>query len=121
RRCALPAWNLRLTRKEPSVAAQPAIGLGVAGLTLNGASYAYPGASRPAVTAIDLDVAAGEFVCLLGPSGCGKSTLLRLMAGLLRPAAGTLSSPSAARGIGWMAQRDGLPPWRRVVDNVGLA
>ncbi len=37
---------------------------------------------------IDLDVAAGEFVCLLGPSGCGKSTLLRLLSGLLMPISG---------------------------------
>jgi multiple sugar transport system ATP-binding protein len=35
-----------------------------------------------AVDAVDLDVAAGEVVCLLGPSGCGKTTTLRMIAGL---------------------------------------
>jgi multiple sugar transport system ATP-binding protein len=35
-----------------------------------------------AVDAVDLDVAAGEIVCLLGPSGCGKTTTLRMIAGL---------------------------------------
>ena len=35
-----------------------------------------------AVKSIDLDVAAGEVVCLLGPSGCGKTTTLRMIAGL---------------------------------------
>jgi len=35
-----------------------------------------------AVKAVDLDVAAGEVVCLLGPSGCGKTTTLRMIAGL---------------------------------------
>ena len=32
---------------------------------------------------INLDVAEGEFVCIVGPSGCGKSTLLEIVAGLL--------------------------------------
>ena len=37
---------------------------------------------------VSLDVAPGEFVCLLGASGCGKSTLLNLVAGLDRPTQG---------------------------------
>jgi ABC-type sugar transport system ATPase subunit len=41
-----------------------------------------------AVSSIDLDVAPGEFVCLIGPSGCGKSTLLNLLAGLDAPDSG---------------------------------
>ncbi len=35
-----------------------------------------------AVNGVSLDVAEGEFVCILGPSGCGKTTLLRIIAGL---------------------------------------
>jgi iron(III) transport system ATP-binding protein len=39
---------------------------------------------------IELDVAEGEFLCLLGPSGCGKTTLLRIIAGLENATAGTV-------------------------------
>ena len=54
---------------------------------------------------MNLDVQAGEFVCLLGPSGCGKSTLLRLIAGLDTPTEGKI----------YIGDRDvtGLPPSRR--------
>jgi len=43
-----------------------------------------------ALRALDLDVAAGEFVAVMGPSGCGKSTLLNVIAGLDRPDEGTV-------------------------------
>ena len=43
---------------------------------------------RRASTALDLDVADGEIVCVLGPSGSGKSTLLRAVAGLEPDATG---------------------------------
>jgi iron complex transport system ATP-binding protein len=43
---------------------------------------------RPALTDVDLHVAAGERVALVGPNGAGKSTLLRAMAGLVEPVAG---------------------------------
>ncbi len=39
---------------------------------------------------VSLDIAPGEFVCLLGASGCGKSTLLNLIAGLDAPTAGRI-------------------------------
>ncbi len=41
-----------------------------------------------ALQGTNLDVAAGELVCILGPSGAGKSTLLRVIAGLQTPSAG---------------------------------
>src|SRR5436190_17492828 len=46
---------------------------------------------RPAVDALDLTIRAGEFYALLGPNGAGKTTTLRMVAGLLRPDAGSVS------------------------------
>ncbi len=46
---------------------------------------------RPAVDALDLTIRTGEFYALLGPNGAGKTTTLRMVAGLLRPDAGTVS------------------------------
>ncbi len=54
----------------------------MASVTYDKASRIYPGADRPAVDALDLDIADGEFLVLVGPSGCGKSTSLRMLAGL---------------------------------------
>jgi ABC-2 type transport system ATP-binding protein len=45
---------------------------------------------RPAVDGLDLDVRQGEFYALLGPNGAGKTTTLRMIAGLLRPDAGSI-------------------------------
>ena len=46
---------------------------------------------KPAVDGLDLTLRAGEFYALLGPNGAGKTTTLRIVAGLLRPDAGTVS------------------------------
>src|SRR6202451_613414 len=46
---------------------------------------------RPAVDGLDLVVRAGEFYTLLGPNGAGKTTTLRMVVGLLRPEAGSIS------------------------------
>ena len=83
-------------------------------LVLDGLSRTYPGASRPAVANLSLEVRAGELLALLGPSGAGKSTALRLIAGLEPPDAGRVLLRDAAG-----ATRDltPLPPERR---NVGL-
>ncbi len=67
---------------------------------------------RPAVDGLDLAVRDGEFYALLGPNGAGKTTTLRMIAGLLRPDAGSihvagidaLADPVAAkRVIAWIS------------------
>jgi ABC-2 type transport system ATP-binding protein len=67
---------------------------------------------RPAVDGLDLCVKPGEFYMLLGPNGAGKTTTLRMVSGLLKPDAGSISvfgidaitNPVAAkRIIGWLS------------------
>ena len=50
-----------------------------------------------ALTGVELEVAAGEFVSLIGPSGCGKSTLLRLIADLDQATSGDLRIEVASK------------------------
>src|SRR6267154_2018664 len=62
---------------------------------------------RPAVDTLDLTIHSGEFYALLGPNGAGKTTTLRMVAGLLRPDAGSihvlgidaLENPVAAKQV----------------------
>lgn len=77
------------------------------------------GRSEPVLEGIDLDVAAGEFVCLIGASGSGKSTLLSLIAGLDRPSAGTVEVPDEGAAV--MFQEASLMPWLTASRNVELA
>lgn len=72
---------------------------------------------------IDLEIKAGEFVCLLGPSGCGKSTLLNIIAGLEKASVGsvichgnTVTEPGPDRAV--MFQESALFPWLKVIENV---
>jgi putative ABC transport system ATP-binding protein len=65
--------------------------------------------------AIDLDVAAGEWVAVVGESGSGKSTLLNLVAGIDRPDRGTVRLGATPLDYG---DDDALSAWRR--RNVGF-
>src|SRR4051794_38504613 len=68
---------------------------------------------------VSLDVAQGEFLCLLGASGCGKSTLLSLMAGLDAVSAGTIDVPGHRPAL--MFQEPALFPWLTASQNIELA
>jgi len=76
-----------------------------------------------ALERVSLQVAEGEFVCLVGPSGCGKSTLLNIIAGLETPDTGAvLADGEPIRGPGRdrmvLFQESALFPWLDVFDNV---
>lgn len=72
---------------------------------------------------INLQVKAGEFLCIVGPSGCGKSTLLHLIAGLHQQTSGqVLVDGKQVQGPGTdrilIFQELGLFPWLTVGENV---
>ena len=79
----------------------------------------------PVLENISLEVATGEFLCLLGPSGCGKSTLLSTMAGFLTPTNGRITidgeivrAPDPRRIF--VFQERGVFPWLSVEGNVAF-
>jgi spermidine/putrescine transport system ATP-binding protein len=81
-----------------------------------------------AVDSVSLDVAHGEFVCLLGPSGCGKTTLLRLIGGFETVDAGRISLlgedvtklPAHRRRTNMVFQHLALFPHMNVYDNIAF-
>lgn len=85
---------------------------------------AYKSASPAAIEDLRLELAAGEFVCLVGPSGCGKTTLLNLVAGLDRDYQGNIAighRQGKEPAIGYVFQNPRLLPWRTVRENIDLA
>jgi ATP-binding cassette subfamily B protein len=56
----------------------------------SGVSFTYPGADRPAVAGVDLDVPAGSTLALVGETGSGKTTLASLIARLYDPSSGSV-------------------------------
>jgi NitT/TauT family transport system ATP-binding protein len=110
-----------MTHQHPSAAGPPAI-------LLRGASKRFAtkdGTPFTAITDVDLEVAAGEFVAVVGPTGCGKSTTLSLVSGLEPASAGTVQVhgrdvDGIPDGVGYMFQTDAVLPWKNVLDNVGL-
>lgn len=92
------------------------------GIDIQHVSKSYPltgGERKIALQTVDLDIAPGEFVCLLGPSGCGKSTLLNIVSGLDSDHDGEVvyrgnSDPK----MGYIFQESRLMPWLTVRDNL---
>src|SRR5580765_5369661 len=88
---------------------------------------------RPAVDALDLTIRTVEFYALLGPNGAGKTTTLRMVAGLMKPDAGSvgifgidaLAQPTAAKQItAWVSDEpmiyDKLTPLEYLAFVAGL-
>ncbi|UYG04463.1 ABC transporter ATP-binding protein [Halomonas sp. LR3S48] len=101
----------------------------MAGLTIDSVTKRF--GEHPAVEALSLDIAPGEFVALLGPSGCGKTTMLRMLAGFeslsegeIRLGGRILASrehhvPPERRNMAMVFQSYALWPHMSVADNVG--
>jgi multiple sugar transport system ATP-binding protein len=93
------------------------------------ATRTYPGGINPAVDALDLEIADGEFLVLVGPSGCGKSTTLRMLAGLEDLNGGQIligdqdvtNTPPKDRDIAMVFQNYALYPHMSVAENMGFA
>ncbi len=97
--------SLPLAQQLPRVSALPDL---EPAISLRGVSKRY--GRELALHSLDLDIADGEFFCLLGPSGCGKTTTLNLLGGFVTPTSGQIF----IRG----RQVDRLPPYRRDVNTV---
>lgn len=85
--------------------------------------FARDGKSTPVLNDINLEVAKGEFLCIVGPSGCGKSTLLSAIGGFLSPTSGeiridgqTVAGPDPRRIF--VFQERGVFPWLTVEGNI---
>ncbi|MEU8517361.1 sn-glycerol-3-phosphate ABC transporter ATP-binding protein UgpC [Kitasatospora sp. NPDC048722] len=101
----------------------------MASVTYDQATRVYPGADKPSVDALDLEIADGEFLVLVGPSGCGKSTSLRMLAGLEDVNSGAIRIgdrdvthlPPKDRDIAMVFQNYALYPHMTVAENMGFA
>ena len=98
-------------------------------LALEKVEVAYGGIR--AVKGIDLEVAAGEMVCLIGANGAGKSTTLRAITGLVRAAAGRIRYDGneiaglrvheiARRGLAMVPEGRGVFPQLTIEENLGM-
>ncbi|WP_406688204.1 ABC transporter ATP-binding protein [Saccharopolyspora sp. ID03-671] len=77
------------------------------GIRFERVCFTYPGADRPALTGLDLEVRPGEFAMVTGPSGAGKSTLAKLLLRFYAPASGRITLDGAdLSDLGVRALRD---------------
>src|ERR1700755_64770 len=101
----------------------------MATVTFEKAQRWYPGADKPTVPGIDLEIGDGEFMVLVGPSGSGKSTALRMLAGLESVSTGerriqgkdvSRKAPKD-RDIAMVFQNYALYPHMTVAENMAFA
>jgi ATP-binding cassette, subfamily B, bacterial len=104
---------IELLDERPAVADRPgarALGGRAAGaVELDGVTYSYPGAARPALRDATLRIEPGEVVAVVGPSGAGKSTVARLLLRFADPDSGTVRLDGRdLRGLTLASLRDNV-------------
>jgi ABC-type nitrate/sulfonate/bicarbonate transport system ATPase subunit len=85
-------------------------------------SFPVDGQRKPVLRDVSLDIASGEFVCVLGPSGCGKSTILNILSGLDSDYEGQIRIDGKALAeckphLSYIFQEPRLLPWKTVRGN----
>ncbi len=99
-------------------------------LSVEGVSAGYR--DRPVLHEVGFSVSGGERVVLIGPNGCGKTTLLKVIAGALRPEAGSVALRGTdlahtathlriQRGIGYLMQSNNIFPSLSADENLHLS
>ena len=76
---SIPAGGSSVTSANTAQSEGPSASRQAASLEFREATKRYPGADRPAVDHLSLEVPAGDICVLVGPSGCGKTTAMRLV------------------------------------------
>jgi len=98
-----------------------------AALEISNVSHSFrtpAGAAMTALEDVSVSIAENEFFTVVGPTGCGKTTLLNIAAGLIVPAAGSVTmskqGPSGPEKptIGYITQDSNLLPWCTVIENI---
>ncbi|AGI67655.1 ABC transporter ATP-binding protein [Octadecabacter antarcticus 307] len=99
----------------------------MARITFNNVNKIYPDGT-PAVSSLNMEIASGEFLCIVGPSGCGKSSTLRMLAGLERVSSGHIlidgedvsNTPARDRDIAMVFENYALYPHLTVRENIAM-
>jgi NitT/TauT family transport system ATP-binding protein len=126
--CGRRRYCIAATNNNPGKRVQANQAAASKAVVLDDATVAFRLADARVYTAVEkarLSVEQGEFVAIVGPTGCGKSTLLNIVAGLLRPAFGSVrifDRPLSGlnRDAGYLFQADALFPWKTALDNVAI-
>lgn len=94
-------------------------------IVLQDVGLRYLNASHDTLAGINLKLSSQDSTVIIGPSGCGKTSLLNIIAGFIKPSAGSITqadqpitTPDASRVV--VFQDDALMPWLSVLDNVAL-
>ena len=80
-------------------------------------TYSY--STKPVFSDLNLEINAGEIVCIIGPNGSGKSTLLKCICSILHPNSGIIEKSKSTR-IAYIPQKLGLVQSKSVLTNILL-
>ncbi|THV40763.1 ABC transporter ATP-binding protein [Glycomyces buryatensis] len=85
------ALDGKLAAEEREVTAVLPDGAPVERIRFERVDFAYPGADRPVIESLDLDIEAGTSLAIVGHNGAGKTSLVKLLAGLYEPTGGKIT------------------------------